>query len=71
MKEVLLEMYSDVRILKLFKEILTQRPHIPSFDFRKDNTEEWKAKSAEQRGFDIWLTYLNIDLENDLWKLKK
>lgn len=70
MKEVLLEMYADPRVVGLIKEILQQRPSIPGHQFGKDNTEEWKARSAERRGFDIWLTYLNINPESELWKIK-
>lgn len=68
MKEILLEMYSDERVLRLFREILKQRPVIPVHNFQKDNTDEWKARSHEQRGFDIWLTYLEINLEQTQWK---
>lgn len=68
MKEVLLELYSDERVLKLIREILKQRPQIPMHNVQSDNTEEWKARSHEQRGFDIWLTYLKINLEHELWK---
>lgn len=71
MKEVLLEMYADPRVVAIFKEILRQRPELPSYNFQKDNTEEWKARSSERNGFDIWLTYLNINPEHELWTLKK
>lgn len=70
MKEVLVEMCSDPRVVKAIKEILQQRPTVPEHNFGKDNTEEWKARSAERRGFDIWLAYLDINPESDLWKLK-
>ena len=70
MKEVLLEIYSDVRAVQLIREILKHRPQIPSHNFQKDNSEEWKARSAEQRGFDIWTTYLEINLEHEQWKTK-
>ena len=67
-EELLLELFSDVRVVSLFQEILKQRPSIPEHNFAKDNTEEWKSRSAERRGFDIWLAHLNIKLESDLWK---
>jgi len=68
MKEILLELYSDERVVKLIRDVLKQRPMIPVHSFQKDNTEEWKSRSAEQRGFDIWLSYLNINLEHEQWK---
>jgi hypothetical protein len=68
MQELLLELHSDVRVEKLFREILKHRPSVPVHNFKIDNTEEWKARSAEQRGFDIWLAHLNINLESPQWK---
>ena len=70
MRELLLELYSDERVIRLFREILKQRPQIPAYNFQKDNSEEWKARSSEQRGFDVWLTYLEINQEQDPWKTK-
>ena len=43
------------------KELLSKRPMIPSHNHDKDNTELWKARSAEQRGFDICLALLQIN----------
>lgn len=60
-QEYLLELNTDPRFGMLLKEILRQRPHVPFHDPVNDNTEIWKAKSAERRGFDVWLTYLSIN----------
>lgn len=57
MNELLIELYADPRFEKLIQEIMKHRPVVPNHNPREDNTEEWKAKSAEQRGFDIWCTY--------------
>ena len=62
-KELFVELYSDPRFSALVKEIMRQRPVIPGHDPQKDNTEQWKATSAEQRGFDIWVTYLRVPKE--------
>jgi hypothetical protein len=63
-EDFLLEINSDPRYTQLISEILKQRPVVPLHNPRNDNTEEWKAKSAEQRGFDIWLTYLKIEVKH-------
>lgn len=63
-KEYLIELHSDPRFATLLSEIMKQRPqvptHIPANGNTPDNTEIWKARSAEQRGFDVWLAFLNI-----------
>ena len=63
MSELFLELYSDPRFVQLIQTILKQRPAIPEHDVQTDNTELWKARSAERRGFDLWVTYLNIPEE--------
>ena len=40
----------------LLAEVKTHRPTIPAHSPEKDNTEDWKAKSAMQQGFDLCLT---------------
>lgn len=62
-KELFAELYSDPRFVKLVKEALKQRPQIPAYDPKAENTEIWKSVSSEQRGFDIWVTYLRIPEE--------
>ena len=62
-KELFIELYSDPRFEVLVKEIMRQRPTIPTYDPRSDNTEAWKAASANQVGFDIWVAYLRVPEE--------
>lgn len=63
LKGYLYELHSDPRFDALMKTILQQRPQIPEYDPVSDNTEIWKSRSAERRGFDIWVAYLQIDKE--------
>lgn len=58
-KEYLMELYTDPRFEALVKEVLKHRPAVPPHDPSNDNTELWKAKSAEQRGFDVWCAFLH------------
>lgn len=62
-KDLFIELYSDPRFVALIKDILKNRPQIPAHDPRADNTEEWKARSAELSGFDKWITYLRVPQE--------
>lgn len=45
------------------KDLLSKRPLVPPHDPRKDNTEEWKSLSAQQRGFDLCCALLQIEKE--------
>ena len=62
-KEIFIELYSDPRFMELVKNIMKQRPTIPTYDPRSDNTEAWKAASAAQIGFDIWVAFLRVPEE--------
>lgn len=61
--DLFIELYSDPRFEKLIRKIMEQRPQIPAHNPRADNTEEWKAASATQAGFDIWVAYLKVPEE--------
>jgi hypothetical protein len=39
----------------VMKEVKENRPTIPPYNHDPDNTEEWKALSNQQRGFDLAL----------------
>ena len=44
-----------------FLEIIGEmRPVIPAHDPTKGNTEEWKQRSGQQQGFDLFASLLNI-----------
>lgn len=62
-KELFVELYSDPRFLELIKTTMQQRPTIPTYNPRSDNTEAWKAASAAQTGFDIWVAFLRVPEE--------
>lgn len=38
------------------KRVKEQRPLVPLHNYEPDNTEEWKALSNQQRGFDLALS---------------
>jgi hypothetical protein len=45
------------------QEIKAKRPIVPSHNPAADNTDEWKALSAQARGYDLVLSILNINME--------
>lgn len=45
------------------KDLLSKRPLVPPHNPKVDNTEEWKALSAQQRGFDLCLALFQITKE--------
>ena len=38
------------------------RPRVPLFDFKKGNEDEWKVRSGQQQGFDLFASLLNITI---------
>ena len=64
MKEYVLELKTDPRFMSLVETIMNQRPVIPGHDPRNDNTEVWKHESAKKEGFDIWVTFLQLEDRN-------
>ena len=44
--------------ISLMAEIKEARPIIPVYSHSPDNTEEWKANSNVQKGFDLALSFL-------------
>ncbi len=40
----------------IMREVKKQRPEIPPYNHDPDNTEEWKALSNQQRGFELALS---------------
>jgi len=55
--EYLIALRSTAEFQALLAQIKKHRPTIPVYDAQSDNTEEWKANSYTQRGFDLCLTY--------------
>lgn len=58
--DFLLEWQSDPRFALWLEDVMKLRPVVPYHNPTEDNTEVWKAMSAERRGFDIWLNALKI-----------
>ena len=47
----------------LLKEIGKQRPVLPVHNYDPDNTEQWKALSHQQRGFDFAMSLFGESYE--------
>jgi len=62
-KGLIIDLYADPRFVELIKEAMKQRPTIPTYNPGSDNTEDWKAASAKQIGFDTWVAYLRVPEE--------
>jgi hypothetical protein len=39
------------------------RPRVPKYNFKEDNSEQWKFQSGQQQGFDLFASLLNIKFE--------
>lgn len=57
-KRFLEELKSDARWHQMIKEIKSHRPLCPQWNHENDNTDEWKARSNQQKGFDLILSLL-------------
>ena len=60
-REIIIHMKSHPHWEDFKKAVLAQRPITPVYDYIDDNTDEWKARCAEQKGFDLCLTLFNIE----------
>ena len=47
----------------IVRELMEKRPSIPNYNPNKDNTEQWKAASAMQQGFDLALGVLELKVK--------
>ncbi len=65
MNDYLYELRSDPRFTSLMETIMKHRPVVPFHDPVNDNTEIWKSRSAERRGFDVWVTFLKLENNNN------
>ena len=59
----LFEIRADPRFTALVEKLRTARPHIPVYPSTTE--EEWKFKSGERRGFDLALSFFNLDFDGD------
>lgn len=59
-EDLIIQLHSHPFFEELQKDLLSLRPIIPSHDPNRDNTEDWKAKSAQQKGFDVCLAFFKI-----------
>jgi len=58
MKEYLTALRSTQEFQGLLEWMKKERPQIPLYEHNPDNTENWKAMSNQQRGFDLCMTLL-------------
>jgi hypothetical protein len=49
--------------MRLQKLADTMRPDLPVWDSKEDNVDEWKEKSAMQKGFDLCLSIFRPNKE--------
>jgi hypothetical protein len=48
-----------------FLDVISEsRPHVPPYDFVKENESEMRFKSAQQQGFDLFAALLNIQFKD-------
>jgi hypothetical protein len=52
----------DVEFKRFLHRAREARPHIPAWDSKADNSDDWKHKSAMQEGFDLCMTTLGLDV---------
>ena len=62
MKEYLEVLRLQPEFIALIAQIKEERPIIPVYTHNPDNTDEWKANSNMQKGFNLCLHFLG---END------
>ena len=48
---------------KVLQDAKAERPMVPPYNHNPDNTEEWKALSNMQRGFDLCLSRFGEEIE--------
>lgn len=58
--DLLTQLHSHQFFDDMVKDLLSLRPVVPAHDAKSDNTEDWKAKSAQQQGFDLCLAFFKI-----------
>lgn len=64
MKEIILHIKSHPDWKAFEKYLLSERPTLPVFDPKNDNSALWRQRSGERNGYDRVLAFLNIKLEN-------
>lgn len=60
-KEVIIRLQSDPEFHKLLEKLKEERPKVPPYNHKKDNTETWKALSLQREGYDMVLSILEIE----------
>lgn len=61
--DFLLEVHSDPRFKFLMKNLIEARPEIPVYPSVSE--DEWKHASGQKRGYDLALSVLNINLDEE------
>jgi hypothetical protein len=63
MNDYLEQLRAQPLFQELMKGIREERPVVPAYSYTDDNTEEWKALSNIQRGFDKCLILLGEKID--------
>lgn len=63
-EDLIIRFKQDPEFNRWLNEIKLAQPIIPTFDYKKDNTEEWKFNSARREGFYLALHFLKIKPED-------
>lgn len=61
--DFLIEIRMDPRFQTLLKNLIAARPEIPPYP--KVSEDEWKHASGQKRGYDLALSVLNINLDEE------
>lgn len=64
-EDLIIRFKQDPEYDRWINEVKEARPLVPSFNYRNNNTEEWKYNSARREGFDLALHYLKINLNSE------
>lgn len=62
-EDLIIRFKQDPEFDRWVNEVKQARPFVPSYSYKKDNTEDWKYLSAKREGFDLVLQFLKINLE--------
>lgn len=61
----LLELRTDPRFAGLMSEINKGIPKIPTFNPEQDNTDQWKHDSGIRTGYEICMSHLNMEINDE------
>ena len=62
-EDLIIRFKQDPEYFRWLEEVKQAQPPLPSYNHKKDNTEEWKYYSAKREGFNLVLHFLKIKPE--------